>query len=118
MDLAVDQSDGLAVVAASGDINAATCAKLEETLVGLIEGGAGRIVLDLADTRYISSAGLRVLLVAAKRLSAGGGGSAGFALSRPSASVRQLLEITGFSGIIPVHDDLSAAKRAVGGGGG
>jgi anti-anti-sigma factor len=113
MEIEIERGADPVVVRAAGDINAATCPKLEETLVGLIEGGTSRLVLDLGDTRYISSAGLRVLLIAAKRLT----GNGKFALSRPSAAVRQILDMTGFSRIITIHDDLETARRALAPGG-
>ena len=67
------------------------------------------LVLDLADVRYVSSAGLRVLLVAAKRLA----GKGAFALSRASEPVRQVLDMTGFSGIIKVKPSLDEAVAQV-----
>ncbi len=109
MDLKIEPHGEATVVKALGDINAASCAQLEETLTTLIDQGRQRMVLDLADVRYVSSAGLRVLLVAAKRLA----GKGKFALSRASEPVRQVLDMTGFSGIIQVKPSLDEAVALV-----
>jgi anti-anti-sigma factor len=109
MDLTIEPQGDVTVVKARGDINAASCGRLEEALTGLIDQGRMRLVLDLADVRYVSSAGLRVLLVAAKRLA----GKGAFALSRASEPVRQVLDMTGFSGIIKVKPSLDEAVAQV-----
>jgi anti-anti-sigma factor len=109
MEVETEARDGLTVVKISGDVNGMTCGRLEEELVRLIDGGSRRIVLDLMGVRYISSAGLRVLMIAAKRLT----GDGAFALSRAGGGVRKVLDITGFSTIIPIHDDLEDAAAAV-----
>lgn len=109
MDLTIEPQGDVTVVKASGDINAASCSQLEETLTSLIDQGKTRLVLDLAEVRYVSSAGLRVLLIAAKRLT----GKGAFALSRASEPVRQVLDMTGFSGIIKVKPSLDEAVALV-----
>lgn len=109
MDLKVSPRGEVVVVAATGDINGASCGQLEETLTGLIDQGHSRMVLDLAEVRYVSSAGLRVLLIAAKRLA----GKGSFALSRASEPVRQVLDMTGFSNIIKVKPTLDEAVAQV-----
>lgn len=109
MEVDIEPRDGLTVVKVTGDVNGMTCGRLEDELNRLIDGGGTRIVLDLDGVRYISSAGLRVLMIAAKRLS----GEGAFALSRAAGGVRKVLDITGFSTIIPIHDDLEDAAAAV-----
>jgi anti-anti-sigma factor len=108
MDLVTEQKDAVTVVRASGDLNAASCGKLEEALSALIGQGRTRLVLDLEGVRYVSSAGLRVFLLIAKRLT----GKGRFALSRATEPVRQVLDITGFSSIIEVQPSLEEAIQA------
>lgn len=108
MDLVTEQKDAVTVVRASGDLNAASCGKLEEALSALITQGRTRLVLDLDGVRYVSSAGLRVFLLIAKKL----GGKGAFALSRAAEPVRQVLDMTGFSSIIDVRPSLEEAIAA------
>jgi anti-anti-sigma factor len=110
MDLTIEPHGEVTVIKAEGDINATSCSQLEEALTTLIDQGRLRLVLDLAGVRYVSSAGLRVLLIVAKRLT----GKGGFALSRAGEPVRQVLDMTGFSGIIKVIPGLDEAVALVG----
>lgn len=111
MDLTHEAHGEVTVVRAAGDINASSCAQLEEALAALIDQGRQRLVLDLAGVRYVSSAGLRVLLVVAKRLTPSGR----FILSRAAEPVRQVLDMTGFSGIIKVLPTIDDAVTAAAG---
>lgn len=85
------------VVAVSGRLDITTVPAFEERLLDLIPKGHRRIVVDLARLEYISSAGLRVLLLASKRLKPEGGR---LVLAAAHGLVRQVLEISGFSGMI------------------
>ncbi|OQY23665.1 MAG: hypothetical protein B6I34_04420 [Anaerolineaceae bacterium 4572_32.1] len=50
------------LLAVSGRVDSSTAPELEATLRGIIDSGRFRIVLDVADLEYTSSAGLRVLV--------------------------------------------------------
>ena len=105
MDLSTGLQDGILVVKAVGDLNAVSCGQLETLISSEIDAGRHRIVLDLDEIRYVSSAGLRVFLVSARKLSKDGA----FVLARPSESVAQILKMTGFDRIVQVEPSLEAA---------
>ncbi len=50
------------VVKVSGRVDSSTAPDLEKVLKGLMEQGNFRIVVDMSDLKFISSAGLRVLI--------------------------------------------------------
>lgn len=52
------------VVTVSGRVDSATAPELETVLLGLIQAGQKNIVVNLRDTGFISSAGLKALLSA------------------------------------------------------
>ncbi len=54
-------------LAIAGRIDASNAPKLEQDLIALQEGQPETLVLDLSEVTYISSSGLRVLLMAHKR---------------------------------------------------
>ena len=64
-----------------------------------IDRGDRRIVLDLKDVSYMSSVGLRVLVLAAKRLAPLGGR---LVLCAPQAPVRHLLDVAGFTSMFSI----------------
>ena len=62
--------------------------------------GGDRLLLDLGDLEYISSAGLRVLMLATKRVTPAGGR---IALAAASPLVAEILQISRFNLIFPIH---------------
>ena len=82
--------------AVSGRVDTITAPELE---AGLKFGDATCVVLDLENVPYMSSAGLRILLTAHKTM-LGRGGELMIANVQPS--VREVLDITGFSSILNV----------------
>jgi anti-sigma B factor antagonist len=76
----------------------------------LLEGGIQKMLIDLSETDYVSSAGLRIFLATAKKITANGGQ---VKLSNPNAVVREILDISGFSTILDVKDTKSEAISAI-----
>ena len=70
------------------------------------------MVLDFEGISYISSAGLRVVLLVAKTLQKQ---NAKMAVCSLSDSIREIFEISGFDKIIPVHGSRADALAGVGG---
>jgi len=66
LDVTVDQLETAVVVRAAGEVDGTTAQQLEDPLLRAAEKGA--VQLDLAKVPYMSSAGLRVLILAAKAL--------------------------------------------------
>ncbi|MFN8625451.1 MAG: STAS domain-containing protein [Candidatus Binatia bacterium] len=109
MEIAESKRHGVVVLGVAGRIDAANAGLFEEKLLGLIAAGEGRFVVDCDRLDYISSAGLRILLVAAKRLAPSGGQ---IALSAPQALIKEILDIAGFSSIFRIyrtHEDAVVA---------
>lgn len=69
MDILFLEEKGVSVVSISGRIDAVTSSELEKAIVSRIDGGSIKMLLDLQDVEYVSSAGLRVFLLVAKKLS-------------------------------------------------
>ena len=106
-----EQREGnVVVLEVSGRLDSAGATAFEEELLGRVAAGDRHIVVDCSELRYINSAGLRVLLVAAKRLSADGGA---IALAGASGQMRSVVEIVGFDSVFPVCDTVEEAKAAV-----
>ena len=81
-------------IAVSGRVDTVTAPELE---AGLKFGDATCVVIDLANVPYMSSAGLRLLLAAHKQMIAKGGE---LQIANVQESVREVLDITGFSDIL------------------
>ena len=83
-------------IAVTGRVDTVTAPELE---AGLKFGDATKVVLDLQNVPYMSSAGLRLLLTAHKTMMSSGGE---LALANVQPSVKEVLDITGFSNILNI----------------
>jgi anti-anti-sigma factor len=110
MRIAEARQDGVDVLAPTGRIDTTTVAALEGRLTPLLAAAPPRIVLDFSGVEYISSAGLRVLLVAARRVQGTGGG---LALCGMGDAVRQVFQLAGFLPLFTIRDTRDAAVAQV-----
>jgi len=106
MEIHETKQDAAVILSVKGRVDASSSAGLEQRLLGLIESGERRIVVDCAQLDYISSAGLRALLVAVKRLNASGGK---MALGDLKDEIREVFDIAGFSSIFSIYPNTDAA---------
>lgn len=109
MHVTVETEDDIRIVSASDKIDASTAPELEEVVLGLMNKGILRIVLDLRQVSYLSSAGLRVILMVAQQLY----GRGKVAIAGPQDEIREILEMTGFDTVMPIETELESALRAV-----
>ena len=75
-------------------------AELEQAFNGLFKDGKTKVLVECVELEYISSAGLRVLLAAAKQFKKVSGE---IALAGLSQNVKQVFEISGFTSIFPIY---------------
>lgn len=116
MKLSDDLRGDVLIVRPEGRIDTTTSEALESWLMSRLEGGLRRLVVDMSAVDYISSAGLRVLLMTVKKLRGNGGQ---LVLGGLNASVRQIFELAGFLSIFTVETDVDrAVARATGAAGG
>lgn len=112
MEIVETREGGAVVVAPSGRVDSTTSSRLERHLSILLAGGEYRIVVDFARVEYISSAGLRVMLILARRVKDARGA---LALCAMGAPVRHVFELAGFLPLFAVDGSREAAVRRVGG---
>ncbi len=112
MEIVEDKVRGVTVRAPIGRVDSTNAPALEQALFAAVKAGERQIVLDFAGVDYISSAGLRVLLLMARRMKEEKGAWALCALGDP---VRQVFELTGFLPLFTIEATRSAAIARVGG---
>ena len=99
-----------AVAAIDGRVDSTNAKNLNEELSTIIDSGPSRLVIDCAKLDYISSAGMRALLLAIKKTNAAGGG---MAMSQVSDHIREILEVSGFTRLTTVHDTTEEAVASL-----
>lgn len=94
------------IVQAQGRLDATSAPETDRRLAALITAGARQVVFDLSGLDYVSSAGLRVFLAAAKRMKQAQGK---LTLASPAPQIRQVFELAGFATILPIFATLPEA---------
>lgn len=101
------------VVAPAGRVDHATAADFERAVVPLLDAAKGSragLVFDLERVTYVSSVGLRVLMIASKTLRARG---ARVAVAALQPVVAEILEICRFSAVVEVFTTVDEALEAM-----
>ncbi|KPK96121.1 hypothetical protein AMJ80_01795 [bacterium SM23_31] len=93
------KKDDVAVVSLKGRLDANTSDDIQAKLLKLIDKGEKLIAIDSAQLDYISSAGLRVILIVLKKMKAVDGKLAVFALKD---HIKEVFDISGFTSMLSI----------------
>ena len=97
MNITIEKENGITVLKLDGRLDTTTAPELENAVNA--EGDSLKnLVLDFGGVNYISSAGLRVLLSAQKKMNVQGS----MELVNVSADVMDIFEMTGFADILVI----------------
>ena len=110
MEFAHENAGDVVVAKVAGRLDSSSAPAAEEQLMRLIESNTPRLAIDLSNLEYISSAGLRMLLLVARKVQQANGKLALFGLA---PNVREVFSISGFDTIFTVRNDAAAALAAV-----
>jgi anti-anti-sigma factor len=111
MDITSTLDGGVTVFSIAGSIDFATSKDVEHAVTAALDGGSHRMVFDMRNVGYVSSAGLRAILMAAKQAKAAGGGVAVFGLH---GGVEEVFSVAGFGKIVPIASTDSEARELLG----
>jgi anti-sigma B factor antagonist len=110
MQISEQTRDGALVIQAAGRLDSSSAGGLEAVLPARIQAHE-KVALNLSEVAYVSSAGLRVLLIGAKAARAAGHK---LVLVGLSESVREVFDISGFTSLFAIEPDLDSALAALG----
>ena len=111
MEISETKQGPVVTLSLKGRLDSSTSKLLEETLLNLINNAKERLfVIDCEHLDYISSAGLRVLLMAAKILKSENGK---IVLAALKDHLKEIFEITGFQGIFPIFQNQEEAVKNI-----
>ena len=91
---------GFVVLEPVGRLESKTSPELDRKVVALLAAGERRFVVDLASTEYVSSAGLRVLLMLGKKVS---GGAGRLVLCGLNPQVREVFDVAGLGALFVIR---------------
>jgi anti-sigma B factor antagonist len=103
------QAAEVTVVALEGDVDASTAPAIQRQLLPLVRPGC-RIVVDMTEVPYLSSAGLRLLLSTYRQVTGHGGR---LALVGVAEEIREIMSITGFLGFFTLRRTVEEGVEAL-----
>jgi anti-sigma B factor antagonist len=109
LDIRVTEKNGVAVLEVQGRIDSSTAGELGEALTSVIDDGYNQVVLDIAGVDYMSSAGLRELVSALKKLR---NTSGDMRIAQVKERVYEVLELSGLHTIFQIFDSQAEAIRS------
>ena len=98
LNIKVKQEDKTSTLVLEGRLDTLTAPELEEKVEDIIDS-TEKLIFDLEQLEYISSAGLRVLLGAVQEMEDKGE----MIIRHPSKSVREVFDLTGFSRLFTIE---------------
>ena len=102
MEIKIEPREGVTVAQIIGNLDGATSTQAQDTLLPLA-ASKGCLALDLSKCNYVSSAGLRVLMMLAKQFSTQGGR---LAIAGVCEEVRDVMDMTGFINFFSLYDSV------------
>lgn len=112
MHLQETQVGNTLILEPEGHLDTAAAMPLEQDILQKIDAGARRILIDCSRLEYVNSSGLKVFLIAAKKLDALGGKIAFCALA---TNVQMIFDMIGFTKILSIHATREEALAALDG---
>ena len=106
MDINATKEGNILISKPLGRLDGTNSRDFEENLKSQLNDDVNNLIIDLEDLVYISSAGLRAILLLAKALNSKG---QKLVLCSLSEQIMEVFEISGFNKVISIHSDRSSA---------
>ncbi len=110
MEVQQENTNGVEIFKVKGSLDSNTSPEFETLIYKSLENGQRKLILNLEDLDYISSAGIRVMLKTTKDLKRMDGN---IVLCSLQDYVREVFDIAGFDGYLNIENSLDAAMVAI-----
>ena len=109
MEIKIRRQGKIKIIQLIGDLDGNSAPEVREEIISHIDSNT-KLVFDMKKCEYISSAGLRVLLIIAKKLKSVGGKGV---LAGLVDEVKDVMEITGFSHMLSSYPTIDQAINSL-----
>ena len=106
IEVAEQRAAGALVLLPTGRLDSGNALSFESIVMTHVSNGEKSLIIDFSRLEFISSSGIRVLLIAAKALKAAEGI---LVLCSMKRHIEEVFRISGFDRIIPIKDSREAA---------
>ena len=103
MELTVSEQQPFTIVRVDGNLDTGTAEEFQKLCLQLVAEGKNRLVLDLEQLSYLSSAGLRGIIIVGKKAKAAKGK---LLVCHLSGVAQDVFLMSGFDALFPVYKDL------------
>ena len=110
LEVNTNKVNDVVVVKLLGNLDTNTAPDAEAEINNWLNEGTQKMIISLEQTNYVSSAGLRIFLATAKKITASGGV---LKLCGANDVVQEILDISGFSTILDVKKSKDEALNAL-----
>jgi anti-anti-sigma factor len=110
MEIGTKKEKNFVIVSLSGRMDAVSAPDFDKTVANLIADGQHNIIVNLSDVDYISSAGLRSILVTARQLKEKQGK---ILLAGLKNSVKDVFQMSGFYSIFSILESVEDALSQI-----
>ncbi len=108
MEINEQKTDQCVIIGITGRLDTTNYSILEKKLMDLIDTHQDRILVDCSKMDYVSSSGLRILLMALKKITMVKGK---FVLCGLQENIREIFEISGFTNIFEIYTSQDEALK-------
>jgi anti-sigma B factor antagonist len=102
----IEQTGAVTIVGVDGELTVGNRGELKESVLARLAEGDGAFVIDFAQTGYIDSSGLGVLVSLSKRIRENGGK---LRIAGLNQDLRTLFELTKLDSLFQISDNRAAA---------
>jgi len=113
MQITLESTGGATVISLTGRLDELATTEVDQAFTQTLNGEAGGIIVDLSGVEYISSSGLRILLMLSRAMNKQ---DRALRLCNLSPFVAEVFEISNFSAMFEIYDDIVAARQGFGNG--
>ena len=110
LEIVVNEENDVVVIKLVGNLDTNTAPEAEKTINQWLEKESKKMVINLQESKYVSSAGLRVFLATAKKMTAAGGA---VKFCSPNDVVQEIMDISGFSTILDIKKTEDEALKSL-----
>jgi anti-anti-sigma factor len=111
VEISVSKDQDAVIVSVEGRMDTLSSPGFQKQMEELLVQEPQRLVLDFARLEYVSSAGLRSILIIAKKVQNQGGKVICCALQ---PMVQKVFDVSGFTRVIPIFDSVNEAIGGIG----
>ncbi len=109
MKVSIRKQDGITIASLAGKLDSGSAAEVQDLILGKIAEGI-TFIFDMESCTFVSSAGLRTLLIIAKRIKVD---NASAAMAAVSEEIMEVMEMTGFDDMFESYNTVAEAMNAL-----